>query len=218
MKSTRASQRSSPAAFAASSWPLMDGMTVSVRGGSGRVSPRSSRARAASPSHASRTAYPCCSSTLQTSPRTVSSSSTTRTVSEPPDVSAALWGRGRGAIELPIPRLDRDPAAVGHRVPGVQGEVDDHLRELPGVRQHAPELRVERTDELAVLAQKATQRDPPDVGPEAIGLAELGEHEIAVPLDRRQEVVEVVGDPAGEPADGLQLLRLAEPGPAPRAP
>ena len=36
------------------------------------------------------------------------------------------------------------------------------------------------------------------------------QQEIAVAQDRRQEVVEVVGDAAGQPADGLELVRLAE--------
>lgn len=38
----------------------------------------------------------------------------------------------------------------------------------------------------------------------------LGQQQVAVALDDRQLIVEIVGDPAGQPADGLHLLRLAE--------
>ncbi len=42
-------------------------------------------------------------------------------------------------------------------------------------------------------------------------LFELAQHELAVPGDHRQEVIEVVGDAPRKPPDRLHLLRLAQP-------
>src|SRR5690606_19485079 len=39
---------------------------------------------------------------------------------------------------------------------------------------------------------------------------DLSQYEVAVPVDRRQHVVEVVGHAAGEDADRFELLRLTE--------
>ena len=38
----------------------------------------------------------------------------------------------------------------------------------------------------------------------------LGHHHLGIPHDRRQQVVEVVGDTAGQVADGIHLLRLTQ--------
>ena len=43
-----------------------------------------------------------------------------------------------------------------------------------------------------------------------VALAQTIEHEVRVAGDRREQVVEVVRDAAGEPADRLHLLRLPE--------
>ena len=49
-----------------------------------------------------------------------------------------------------------------------------------------------------------------DVPTELLVAAEVGLEELAPSDDDREEVVEVVGDPAGELADGLHLLSLGE--------
>ena len=46
---------------------------------------------------------------------------------------------------------------AGHRVPRVQGEVDEHLLDLARIRLHVPEVRAERGDHLDVLADQAVQ-------------------------------------------------------------
>ena len=49
-----------------------------------------------------------------------------------------------------------------------------------------------------------------DVAPERALGRELQQEELASPGDHGQEIVEVVGDAAGEPPDRLHLLGLAE--------
>ncbi|MBK6922176.1 MAG: hypothetical protein IPH07_32590 [Deltaproteobacteria bacterium] len=49
-----------------------------------------------------------------------------------------------------------------------------------------------------------------DVGPQGVLGLELVGDEIGVAEDHRQDVVEVVGHAAGEPTNGLQLLRLQQ--------
>src|SRR6185503_12197567 len=49
-----------------------------------------------------------------------------------------------------------------------------------------------------------------DLAAGGVAVVEAGDHELGVADDDEQEVVEVVGDAAGEAADGLHLLGLAE--------
>ena len=43
-----------------------------------------------------------------------------------------------------------------------------------------------------------------------IGRIEIGEQQLAVPQNHRQQIVEVVRHAAGQPADGFHLLRLVK--------
>ena len=61
-------------------------------------------------------------------------------------------------IQLGVPRLDREPTALGHRVAGVHGEVDDHLLQLVCVGPHGSEGRVELRDHDNVLTQQPPQQ------------------------------------------------------------
>jgi hypothetical protein len=51
-------------------------------------------------------------------------------------------------------------------------------------------------------------RDQLQVVPARIIGLQAHRGDVAAPPDHGQQVVEVVGDPAGQPPDGLQLLRL----------
>ena len=125
----------------------------------------------------------------------------------------------QGLVELG--RIDRDGAIL------VGGEGD----ELEIRAEHAPEHRMRRRDDavqvdgLAGACLLAAEREQPlgqvagplggdaDLGelvPQLRVVAGARERELAVAGDRDEQVVEVVGDPACELADGLELLRLAE--------
>ncbi len=60
---------------------------------------------------------------------------------------------GRGHVR----GLDRQRAAARHRVPGVDGEVDEHLLDLPWIGLHAPKGSPRQRDELDVLADHAPE-------------------------------------------------------------
>src|SRR5262249_34591034 len=60
---------------------------------------------------------------------------------------------GRPAAELLVARLDRQPAAVRHRVARVDGEVHHHLLELALVRPDTAGAGVEAGDELDALVE-----------------------------------------------------------------
>ena len=80
----------------------------------------------------------------------------------------------------------------------------DHLR--------LEELPAAEGQELARQAGRALRR-PADllhVVGKGVALLEHAPDQVAVAHDHREEVVEVVGDPAGQPSDRLHLLRLPE--------
>ena len=143
---------------------------------------------------------------------------------------------GRVLVQLDVPGLDGNPAAVRHRIAGVHDEVDDDLLELSRVDGHAAEFRGRPEHERDVLTDqplehlghardhfveaqhrggenllsaerqelrrqptRARRRPLDDAEPvaERIGERRLPEHELAVPRDDRQQVVEVVCEAAG---------------------
>ena len=66
--------------------------------------------------------------------------------------------RGRERrVESHIGQLDRQAAASGHGVAGIDGEIQENLLDLPGVRLHAAERRGLHDDDLDVLADQAPQ-------------------------------------------------------------
>ena len=154
-------------------------------------------------------------------------------------------GRGHGLQR----RLDDQPAAVGHRVAGVDRQVHQHLLDLARVGLDRAGLADGADVELQVLADQAPQHaiELADDGVEiddarlddlpareqqqlagqgggalagALDLLErrpvrmrrrdLAEDDVGVALHDGEQVVEVVRDAAGEPADRLHLLRLQE--------
>ena len=149
-------------------------------------------------------------------------------------------------------RLDREPAAVGHRVARVDHEVHDRParsgRDRPST---APEARVERRSSARCPRRSGAAASAPCPAITAFRSSTRGSRtcrrlkasswrvsaaarspacrisstcsraagrlsgscaseQLAVAGDRRQQVVEVVRDAAGEPADRLHLLRLPE--------
>ncbi|MFT3915606.1 MAG: hypothetical protein QM704_16275 [Anaeromyxobacteraceae bacterium] len=147
-------------------------------------------------------------------------------------------------------RRELDHAAAGHGVPGVHGEVHQHLLELPRVPAHPQEPGRGGHPHLHVLADEAGEEvveaahdrvevdhlqlealaaaegehlrgegagalggvgDRLEVLVRRMGLGEAVLHEARADEDRGEEVVEVVGDPAREAADGLEPLGLLEP-------
>ena len=147
-----------------------------------------------------------------------------------------------------VPGFDRHRAPVGHRVAGVDGEIQDDLDQLGPVGQDRAQRRRRLDVDLDVLADEAPQQaaglaehlaqiqdrglhdllsaegeklcgqrrgavgrlaDPGEVALLRGVRRQAGRHELGVVVDRGEDVVEVVGDPAGQLADGLELLRLA---------
>src|SRR5438128_8728510 len=60
-------------------------------------------------------------------------------------------------VDIDIRRLDRQLAAVGHRVSGVDDEVDEHLLDLARIGLDAAESTAEDGDHLDVLADQAAE-------------------------------------------------------------
>ena len=139
-----------------------------------------------------------------------------------------------------------EPAAVGHRVAGVDGEVDQHLLDLAGVGLDRPQVGRDASLQLDVLAERAAQQLL-ELGDDVVEVEHLRLHDFAAAEDQqlagqrgralarrggsprrpprpsasspadarrrrtrrscrmtREEVVEVVGDAAGELAEALQ--------------
>ena len=86
----------------------------------------------------------------------------------------------------------------------------DHLVEIERARLH--HLLAAEGEELARQRRRAFggPADLLDVGPAGVAALELVEQQVGVAEDRRQHVVEVVGDAAGQPADRFHLLGLPE--------
>ena len=121
-------------------------------------------------------------------------------------------------LNLPRVRLD-----VGDVVAGAEDDVDV-LADQPAqqrldLAEAGPRIEHPRLEDLAAAEREqlpgqrggAIRRETDLVempGLDAPRRQHLRE-QLAVALDRRQQVVEVVGDAAGELADGLHLLRLA---------
>ena len=89
-------------------------------------------------------------------------------------------------------------------------DVGDHRVEVDGLRlqQLPPSEGEQLPHELGGPISCA--RDLLGVATEPVAGFEALEQELAVARDRGQQVIEVVGDAAGEPADGLQPLRLEQ--------
>ena len=152
-------------------------------------------------------------------------------------------------VEHGVRGLDRQLAAVRHRVAGVHREVENHLLDLAWVgadpadrggelhreldvladdalqqridtRQHLVEVERLRLQDLAPaereqLARQALRAlsrgaDLPDVDRRRVVGPEVLQHQLAVAEDGRQQVVEIVGDAAGEAPDRFHLLRLQQ--------
>ena len=157
--------------------------------------------------------------------------------------------RERGVVDVDVGRLDRKAPSFGHRVPGVESQVQDHLLELRGFGLHRRNVVTEPHVQLDILTEHALQHplgiahhvvEVEDTGSDdlAAGEGEEAMGQIAGPLRRApdlrergaillgadrarlqefgvaedggQQVVEVVGDAAGQPADALQALSLMD--------
>ena len=145
---------------------------------------------------------------------------------------------------------DRDHPPVPHCVPGVDGEVHDHLLELAaiGLDEHRclgrgddeldaiadelPEQPLHRRDDVAQVEHLGLEHLAPAEREQLLGqkggavrgfedvldvLAgrvfappQPAERELAEAADPEQEVVEVMGDPAGQLPDRLEALGLAK--------
>ena len=64
---------------------------------------------------------------------------------------------GIALVQVYVRRLDGEPAALGHGVARVDGEVDEHLFDLPGVSFRRPEIDAEGSDEVDVLPDGAPE-------------------------------------------------------------
>ncbi len=64
---------------------------------------------------------------------------------------------GVARVELDVARFDRDRAARGHRVAGIDHEVDEDLVELPRVGEQAPGHLADAHDEAQVLADELAE-------------------------------------------------------------
>ena len=77
-----------------------------------------------------------------------------------------------------VPRAHRERAAVRHGLTGVDGEVDDRLLELPGVRRDRGERAVELDDQLDVLADEPAQHRF-ESGDDVVQIDDLGPQHLA---------------------------------------
>jgi hypothetical protein len=97
---------------------------------------------------------------------------------------------------------------------------DETLQHLVRVRQHAVDVEHFALHHLTPAEGEQLARERRrrlagavhlrDVGADGMVLPELFHHQLAVPENAGEQIVEVVRDPAGELADRLHLLRLPE--------
>ncbi len=114
---------------------------------------------------------------------------------EPPDFRAEL----RHDLDVLADHAPQHFFHVAHRVV----DVDDAQKErLPAAE--GEELVRERSREVRRLADFREVLEHP------LPLVDLPDDQVAVPEDRGEDVVEVVRDPAREPADRVHLLRLEQ--------
>ncbi len=159
------------------------------------------------------------------------------------------WQVALGLRDLGLPGGERQGAAGGHGVAGVDDQVEDHLLELAEVHVDRAIGRGELEVQPAVLADEAPQHglqvadhvvqvehprlqrllaaegeelagqggralfgllDLLDVGPPLVALVQPVAEQLALEGDGGQQVVEGVGDAAGQPAHGLHPLGVAQ--------
>ena len=117
---------------------------------------------------------------------------------------------------------------IGVHHPGFRVQRDTHLhvfahqapQHRPHLLHHAVEIQHARFEDL--LAAEGQQLpgqsrgalsglvDLHEAGPQRIARAQLAEQQLAVAVDHRQQVVEVVRHAARQPPDRFHLLRLLE--------
>ena len=129
-----------------------------------------------------------------------------------PGLDAGVLGRV-ALVEVHLPRLDRQRAAVRHRVACVDREVHDHLLDLPAVGEHRRRVLVREHADLDVLADQAREhrrdRDDDLVQVEDDGLEHLLARE-------REQLLGELRRPLGGAVDLGELAR-AGPDADPRA-
>jgi len=104
---------------------------------------------------------------------------------------------------------DAQPAAAGHGVAGVDGEVQKHLLELPGVGVDRACGGIERRGELDVLAEQAPQH-PVHVRDHGIDVEHLGSEHL--PAAERQQLPRELRGPKPRVPDFLGVLAPRSPG------
>ena len=69
--------------------------------------------------------------------------------------------KARGSLsgQLQVLRVDGDLAAMGHGLPGIDQEVEQHLLDLGAVDLHRPELRFQNGEQGDLLARAPEQFD-----------------------------------------------------------
>ncbi len=118
--------------------------------------------------------------------------------------------RDVGVVEMGVGGLDREPPAVGHRVAGVDGEVEDRVLELVGVAEGQPQAAGHHHLELHPLAERPAQQlvhraDQP-VGVDRPRLERLAPGEGQQPVGQRGGAL---GRGHGEAGIAGQVLRPA---------
>ncbi len=64
---------------------------------------------------------------------------------------------GEGLIQLDVPCLEHQPSAARHRVPGVDGQIEDHLLQLHRVGTNESQVAIGIDRKLDVLSDQSTQ-------------------------------------------------------------
>jgi len=100
-------------------------------------------------------------------------------------------------------RLDAQPAAAGHGVAGVDGEVQEYLLELTGVGVHRAGGGIERRGELDVFAEQPPQHAV-HVGDHGIDVEHLGSEHLAA--TERQQLSGELRGPKPRVPDFLGVL------------
>jgi len=127
-------------------------------------------------------------------------------------------GRGGRRQRVDVRGGDRHPAAVRHRVPRVQGQVDDGLLEQPGVGLDRPQARAVRGGHRHMLAEHLAEQpadvldQPADVHRPGLGLLPPGEreHVLDQPLGPVGGVLDLLQVPADRPPPGRAVRRLGD--------
>ena len=136
--------------------------------------------------------------------------SVTASITYCPAVTSAC-ARGIGLVEMRIGRLDRQPAAVRHRIARVHREIEQHVLELVGIDPRLPQSAGEHGLDRDVLAQRPPQQvghaghQPADI--ERLRFQRLLPREGEQPMRQRRGALHAGHRRLGQPGERTAVRR-----------